>query len=69
MEGLMKEYIANRLSSSQLLIEKMANSESLIETSKDSTLVCIDAPKKEKKFFWLVMAARQQMRNIWQQSL
>jgi D-sedoheptulose 7-phosphate isomerase len=49
MESLMKEYIANRLSSSQLLIEKMANSESLIETIKISTLVCVDALKKGKK--------------------
>lgn len=45
----MKEYIANRLSSSQLLIEKMVNSESLIETIKISTLVCVNALKKGKK--------------------
>jgi D-sedoheptulose 7-phosphate isomerase len=45
----MREYIANRLLSSQHLTEKMANSESLVETIKISTMVCIDALKKGKK--------------------
>jgi D-sedoheptulose 7-phosphate isomerase len=45
----MREYIANRLLSSQLLIENMVNSESLVETIKISTMVCIDALKKGKK--------------------
>ena len=51
MEGLMDQYIADQLSSSRLLIEKIVNSKTLLETIKISALACIDALKKGKNFF------------------
>ena len=49
MEDLMDQYIADQLSSSRLLIEKIVNSKTFLETIKISALACVDALKKGKK--------------------